>query len=122
MRKEIIYCKALKLDVNKASHCPDKNCNTCTDLIEKIKPTPKKITGRKIKDTSSEIKAPNLSERLKHLIYNPELPNQWKDNTYHQRMFLLHGLFRLLNKDFQMKYSKYLDLHGPAPICCANHN
>jgi hypothetical protein len=110
MRKQIIYCKALKLAVNKASYCPDKNCNTCTDLSEKIKPTPKKITGRKIKDTSSEIKAPNLSERLKYLIYNPELPNQWKDNTYHQRMSLLYGLFRLLNEDFQMKYGKYLDL------------
>jgi len=50
-----------------------------------------------------------LSERLEYLIYNPSLPQQWKEFTYHQRIFILNGLFRLLNTDFQDEYGRIID-------------
>ncbi len=32
LKRQIIYCKALKVNINKETKCPGKDCQTCPDI------------------------------------------------------------------------------------------
>lgn len=61
------------------------------------------------KEEAKKKKAP-LSDYLYGLIYNPELNKDWDSFPYEQRMTIFHGLFRLLNPEFQKKFGTYLEV------------
>jgi len=52
---------------------------------------------------------PHLTERLYQRIYNPELPPNWSGLPDHEKVFMFHKLFLLLNEDFQKEFGKELD-------------
>jgi len=62
---------------------------------------------------------PNLSDRLYKLIYNPELPLNWKALPDNDKVVMFFHLFLLINEEFQKKFGKelatwvsiYSDLH-----------
>jgi|WetSurMetagenome_2_1015567.scaffolds.fasta_scaffold00348_10 hypothetical protein len=123
VRKEI-DCPARGLKIT-PEFCKNKeNHTTCKDFL---------LSSYAPQSSKSQQERPDkahLSERMQTLIYNPDLPimgyrsfkrvkrlkHGWEvekdvffDFTDHQRLAILHGLFRLLNLDFQKQYAKYIE-------------
>ncbi len=48
-----------------------------------------------------EKEKPFISEKLSKLIYNPELPPNWREMPAYQKLEMFHYLFLALNPNFQ---------------------